>query len=155
MHVSVRPRRRWLWYVLAIALVIGCLAGLAAWRYWPWREKHAVALPPPAAAPGKVVVAYLHALNSDDKATAEALSAPDERGTTVSWLHSTAGITDIKIDSVRHYANRGEPYMVYMDYHYSSHWWLQDPSFPDGKEYWCYYLVRRDQRWLIADDGIG
>jgi hypothetical protein len=57
MHVSVRPRRRWLRYVLGIALVIGCLAGLAAWRYWPRREKHTVALPPPAAAPGKVVVA--------------------------------------------------------------------------------------------------
>jgi hypothetical protein len=151
--MAVRPVRRWLKRVLAITLVIGCLAGLAAWRYWPWREKFAVALPPPGAPPSQFVVAYLRALDAYDKVTAEALSAPAERATTASWLHSTASITGIRIASVHHYAG-GEPYEVCMNFRYSSHWWLEDPSFPDGSEYWCYYLVHRYDRWLIADDGL-
>jgi hypothetical protein len=152
--MAVRPGRRWLKLVLATVLVVGCLAGLAAWQYWPWRQKYAVPLPAAGASPGQVVVAYLRALNAHDQTTADALSAPSEQATTASWLHSTARITSIRISSVRHFTG-GEPYQVCMDFRYSSHWWLGDPSFPDGQEYWCYYLIHRQDRWLVADDGLG
>lgn len=152
--MAVRPGRRWLMGILAIVLVIGCLAGLAAWRYWPWRQKYPVPLPAVSASPGQVVVAYLRALNAHDQTTADALSAPSEQGTTASWLHSTASITSIRISSVQHFTG-SEPYQVCMNFRYTSHWWLEDPSFPEGQEYWCYYLIHRHDRWLVADDGLG
>src|SRR5258708_15923971 len=151
--MAVKPRRRWLTRVLAIAAVIACLAGLAAWRYWPWRQKYAVPLPPPHASPGRVVVAYLRALDAHDTAIAEALSAPGERATTAQWLHSPASVTGIKIDSVQHFTT-GPPYYVCTYFRYSSHPWTQDISFPDGEHHWCYDLVRRHGRWLIFDDGL-
>src|SRR5258708_29244734 len=110
--MTVKPGRLWLTRALAIAAGIACLAGLATWRYWPWRQKYAVPLPPPDAPAAQVVVAYLHALDARDKATAEALSAPRERSTTALWLHNTASITGIKIDSVL----PGGPYSVCTDF---------------------------------------
>jgi hypothetical protein len=153
--MAAGPAKHRLRRVLAIVAVIGCLAGLAAWRYWPWQEKHVVTLPPPAASPGQVAVAYLRALDAYDSATANALSAPSERSTTGSWLSSTASVTGIKIDSVQHYVFGAVRYQACMDFRYSTHWWMQDPSFPDGEHYWCYDLVHSHGRWLIADDGTG
>lgn len=67
--MAISLGRRWFGRVLAATVVLGCLAGLTAWRYWPWREKYPVPLPPPAASPGKVVVAYLRSLDAYDTAT--------------------------------------------------------------------------------------
>jgi hypothetical protein len=140
--------------VLAIAAVLACLAGLTAWHYRPWRLKYAVPMPPQHASPRPVVVAYLHALDAHDNATAQALSAPVERATTAFWLRDTAGVTAIKIDSVQHFT-ASPPYYVCAEFRYSSHLWTGDDSFPDGQRYWCYDLVRRHDRWLIYDDGLG
>ena len=101
-----------------------------------------------------MVVAYLRVLDAHDSAIAEALSAPGERSTTAQWLHSTASITGIKIDSMRAFHHR-TPYYVCTNFRYSSHPWTQDSSFPDGEHYWCYDLVRRHGRWLIFGDGLG
>jgi hypothetical protein len=84
---------------------------------------------------------------------AQALSAPGERSTTAAWLHSTARMTGIRIDSV-HHCGGSEPYEVCTDFNYYHHWWQEDPSFPSGQEYWCYHPARRHGRWLIADDGL-
>ena len=42
-----------------------------------------------------------------------------------------------------------------VEFWYTSHWWKQDPSFPDGQEGWGYQLVRSHGRYLIDDDGVG
>jgi hypothetical protein len=140
--------------VLAVALGLACLAALPAWHYWPLRQKYDVPVPPPGASPRLVVLAYLHALDAHDSATAQALSATGERTTTAAWLKDTAGITATKIESVRH-ATASPPYDVCTEFRYSSHLWTSDPSFPDGQHYWCYYLSRHHGRWLIYDDGLG
>jgi len=88
--------RRQFTRLLAAALV-ACVAALAMWRYGPWREKYAVALPPPGASQRQVVLAYIRALDAHDSATAMALSAPSMRGTTQMSLASISGrwlITD-------------------------------------------------------------
>jgi len=142
--------------VLAIAAILACLtglAGLATWHYWP-RLKYAVPVPPPHASPRQVVTAYLHALDAHDTTTALTLSAPGERVTTAFWLKDTAGITAIRIESVQHF-KPSPPYYVCTEFHYSSHPWTNDESFPDGQHYWCYDLVHRHGRWLIYDDGLG
>jgi hypothetical protein len=132
------------------------VAALAAWRYGPWQEKYAVALPPPAASQRQVVLAYLRALDAHDSATAVALSAPSMHSTTQMWLASTASITRIKIGAVQYDAQQvpGEQYTVPVDFVYHSHWWKDDPSSGNGDHYWGYSLAKINGRWLIADDGL-
>jgi hypothetical protein len=149
--MTVKPGRLWLTRTLAISAIIACLGGLAAWRNWPWRQKYEVPLPRPDASAAQVVTAYLHALDAHDQATADALTAPGARDMTALWLHNTTSITGIKIDSVR----PGAPYSVCTDFQYTSHWWTQDVSFPNGEHFWCYDMVRGNGRWLIANDGLG
>ncbi len=101
--------------------------------------------------------AYLRALDAHDSATAEALSTPGFRATTDLWLNTTASITRISIGAVQYFplAPAGQRYEVPVEFWYSSHWWKQDPSFPDGQEGWGYQLVRSHGRYLIDDDGVG
>jgi hypothetical protein len=142
---------------LALAATATCLVALAAWRNGPWREKYAVALPPPTASQRQVVLAYLRALDAHDSATAEALSTASMRSTTQMWLGSTASITGIKIGAVVYDAQEpaGEQYSVPTYFTYASHWWKNDPSFGDGEHYWQYWLAKIDGRWLINDEGTG
>ncbi len=149
--------RRGLVIILTVAAVAVCLLALAAWGYWPWRDKPQVAVPPPTASPRQVVQAYLRALDAHDSATAEALSTPGFRATTDLWLNTTASITRISIGAVQYFplAPAGQRYEVPVEFWYSSHWWKQDPSFPDGQEGWGYQLVRSHGRYLIDDDGVG
>jgi hypothetical protein len=148
--------RRQFTRLLAAALV-ACVAALAMWRYGPWREKYAVALPPPGASQRQVVLAYIRALDAHDSATAMALSAPSMRGTTQMWLASTASISQIKVGAVQYDAHQatGEQYSVSVDFIYHSHWWKDDPSFGDGEHDWGYALASINGRWLITDDGLG
>jgi len=53
------------------------------------------------------------------------------------------------------HAPTGQRYEVPVGFWYASHWWKQDPSFPDGKHSWGYTLVRTHGRYLIDDDGEG
>src|SRR5215472_6923936 len=85
-----------------VSCVVACLVAVAAWQYGPWREKYAVPLPPSSASQRQVVLAYLHALDAHDSATAMALSAPSMRGTTQTWLADTAGITQVKVGAVQY-----------------------------------------------------
>jgi hypothetical protein len=142
--------------VLTVAAAAAALA-IAAWWDGPWRQTYAVPVPPPSAAPGQVVRAYLRALDAHDSATACALSAPGFRGTTATWLNSTASITGIWIGTVQYYpaSPPGQRYEVPVTFRYASHWWKQDPSFPDGNEDWGYQLVHTHGRFLIDDDGTG
>ena len=132
-----------------IALVV------AGWWLGPWRQKYSVPVPPPSASARQVVLAYLRALNAHDSATAYALSAPRFRDTTAYWLNSTARVTPIRIGSLQYFpkAPAGQRYDVPAVFWYGSHWWKQDPSFPDGRHSWGYQLVRVHGRFLIDDNG--
>jgi len=44
-------------------------------------------------------------------------------------------------------------YEVPVEFWYSSHWWKQDPSFPDGQEGWGYQLVRSHGRYRSTTTG--
>lgn len=114
-----------------------------------------MALPPPNASARQVVRAYLRALDAHDSATADALSAPSERGATGQWLSSTASITRIQIGSLQHVTSgpAGPQYMIFATFWYASHWWAQDPSFLDGRHTWGYALIRDHGRWQISADG--
>jgi hypothetical protein len=155
--MAARTGMRWLKRLLAAAAVAGCLATLACWRYWPWREKYAVPVPPPSASARHVVLAFLRALDAHDSATADTLSTPGMRSTTQMWLSSTASITRIKIGPVQYHPDGpvGQQGNVSTNFWYSSHWWKQDPSFGDGQHDWGYQLVRSHGRWLVDDDGTG
>ena len=59
----VAPRGRRRLRVLAVIVAAGCLVAGSAWRYGPWRERYAVAMPPAGASPRQVVRAYLRALD--------------------------------------------------------------------------------------------
>ncbi|HXT92323.1 MAG TPA: hypothetical protein VN714_24065 [Trebonia sp.] len=152
----VTPARR-RQFTRLLAATAACVAALAAWRYGPWREKYAVALPPPTASQRQVVLAYLRALDAHDSATAMALSAPSMRDNTQVWLANTADITQIKVGAVGYDAHQaaGEQYAVPVDFVYRSHWWKDDPSFEDGEHDWGYLLASINGRWLITDDGLG
>jgi hypothetical protein len=139
----------------AVSCALACLVAVAAWWYGPWREKYVVPLPPAAASPRQVVLAYVRALDAHDSATALALSAPAFRGTTQGWLASTASITQVNVGAVQYDAQQppGEQYSVAVNFDYHSHWWKDDPSFGDGEHYWGYSLEKIGGRWLITDDG--
>jgi hypothetical protein len=143
--------------VAAAVAVVAFIMTLAIWRYWPWREKYTVAMPPPAASQQTVVRAYLRALDAHDSATALALSDRSMRSTTRMWLAKTAGVSRIKIGAVQYAASEqpGEQYSVPTDFVYASHWWADDPSFGDGEHYWEYWLIKINGRWLINDEGTG
>jgi hypothetical protein len=49
-------------------------------------------MPPAGASAQRVVMAYLHALDGHDVATAKALSTAGFQGETLSWLQPTAGV---------------------------------------------------------------
>jgi hypothetical protein len=153
----ITPARRRQFTRLVAAATVACVAALAAWRYGPWREKYAVAVPPPAASQRQVVLAYLRALDAQDSATAMALSAPSMRSTTQTWLANTASITQIKIGAVQSDAKQvpDEQCTVAVDFVYHSHWWKDDPSFGDGEHAWGYWLADINGRWLITDQGLG
>jgi hypothetical protein len=153
----VIPARRRLLTLLLAAATLACVVAAAAWRYGPWREKYAVALPPPAASQRQVVLAYLRALDAHDGGTALSLSAPSMRSTTQMWLASTASVTQIKIGAVRYDAQQvpGEQYTVAVDFVCHSHWWIDDPTLGDGEHLWGYSLAKISGRWLITDDGLG
>ncbi len=155
--MAIQRGRRLRIAALAVAVALACILGLAAWWYGPWRQKYAVAMPPPTASQRQVVLAYLRALDAHDSATAEALSAPAMRSTTQMWLGSTARITDIRIGTLSYAAQEpnGEQYSVATNFVYRSHWWKNDPSFADGPHYWEYWLAKVDGRWLISDEGTG
>jgi hypothetical protein len=144
--------------VLAVVAVAGCLVAVSAWRYGPWRERYAVAMPPPSASPRQVVQAYLRALGGHDSGTAVALSAPGHRDATRLWLGKTASVRVLKIGAVQYYPRDppGQRYVVPTDFVYSSYAWEpSDPSFWNGEHYWEYWLVHASGRWLISDEGTG
>jgi hypothetical protein len=142
---------------LLAAAVVAFAVALGTWRYGPWREKYAVALPPPAASQRQVVLAYLRALDAHDTATAMALSAPSMNSNTQVWLANTASITQVKLGAVQYdpQALPADRYTVPVDFVYHSHWWKDDPSFEDGEHDWAYSLARINGRWLITNDGFG
>jgi hypothetical protein len=151
---GVRRRAR----VAAIAAAAGCLVALGAWRYGPWRERYAVAVPPAGASPAQVVRAYLRALGGHDRGTAMALSAPGYRGTTRYWLGRTASVRVLRIGTVQYYRRDapGERYAVPADFTYSAYrWQAGDPSFGNGEHHWDYWLLRSHGRWLVSDAGTG
>jgi hypothetical protein len=155
----VMPRgRRRLLRVLAVTVAAGCLVAAGAWRYGPWRERYAVAMPPARASPRQVVRAYLHALDGHDAGTAMALSAAGHRSATAYWLARTASVRVVRIGAVQYYPGDppGQRYVVPTDFVYSSYSWEHyDPSFWNGAHYWEYWLVHPHGRWLIRDEGTG
>ena len=124
--MAARAGRRGLMIVLTVAAVAVCLLALATWGYWPWRDKPQVAVPPPTASPVRSC-----------------------RHTCMRWTPTTAR----RPKHCRPLAFAPLPMPV--EFWYSSHWWKQDPSFPDGQEGWGYQLVRSHGRYLIDDDGVG
>jgi len=154
--MAARAGKRRLARVIGVVAVAGSFLAVAAWLHWPGRETYQVEVPA-AASPRQVVLAYLRALDAHDTATAEALSARGFRATTELWLNNTARITRIRIGAVQYFphAPTGQRYEVPVSFWYVSHWWKQDPSFPDGKHGWGYQLVRSHGRYLIDDDGVG
>jgi hypothetical protein len=136
----------------AVAIVA---VGVAGWWYWPWREKYVVPAPPPSATARQVVLAYLHALDAHDSATAYAVSAPDYKSSAGSWLDSTARISQIWVGKLQYAPKSQERYYVPVTFWYYSHWWKQDDSFPNGWHQWGYVLTRSHGRFLIVDEGVG
>jgi hypothetical protein len=136
---------------VAVAAVVVIVA---SWRHDADRQKYAVAMLPAGASAQQVVMAYLHALDGHDVATAKALSTAGFQGETLSWLQSTAGVQHIVIGRVTQYARQRES-DVNVSFRYSSHWWKRDQSFPDGPENWGYTLVPQHGRLLISMDGTG
>jgi hypothetical protein len=130
-------------------------AGVAGWWYRPWREKYAVAVPPPPASACQVVLAYLRALAGHDSATAYAVSAPDYHGAAGLWLNSTEKISRIWVGRLHYYAKGAARRYVPVTFSYFTHWWQSYPDFPNGWHQWGYVLVGRHGRFLIADDGVG
>jgi hypothetical protein len=140
--------------IVGVVVVIAALVGATSWRHDLDRQKYPVAMPPAHASARQVVLAYLHALDAHDAATADGLSTFAFRSETRSWLQSTAGMQNITVDGVTHYAGQAE-YDVTVSFRYASHWWKHDDSFPDGQKDWGYILVARHGRLLISDDGTG
>ena len=95
-QIALRPAGRVSILVISVVAAAGLLAA-ATWWYMVDRQRYAVAVPPPTAAPEQVVLAYLHALDAHDSATAEALTTADHQSTTGMWLRTTARIAAIRI----------------------------------------------------------
>ncbi len=140
--------------VAAAAVVIAAVAVTSLGPDHSEPQKYPVPMPAPGASARQVVLAYLHALDAHDTATAEQLSTAGFRSETRSWLQSTATIRHIAIQNVTHWTRQAQ-YDVNVTFRYTSHPWAHDDSFPDGDTYWGYTLIPRHGRLLISDDGTG
>ena len=140
--------------VTVAGAVMAAVAAIGLTLYHLDRQKYQVPMPPPGASARQVVLAYLHALDAHDTATAEQLTTPSFRPETQSWLRSTASIRHITIQGVTHWSRQHE-YDVNVTFRYASHLWTRDSSFPDGDHFWGYSLVSRHGRLLINGDGVG
>jgi hypothetical protein len=154
-----RRTRNWLVGVLVLAVATGT-------GWWVFAvPRYRVALPPVDATPTQVAMAYMRALDGDDRTTAEALSAPDYRSTTDHWLSMTEGLKHMTVLSSTQMPDKsewwspGEPWTeatdVSVEFDYRQAWWSSDESFTSGHHLWGYTLVRDKGRWLVDDCGMG
>jgi hypothetical protein len=152
--MTLSARRLTFAMTAAAGVVIAAVAAIVLTPHPPDAQKYRVPMPPPGASARQVVVAYLHALDAHDTATAEQLSTAGFRSTTQSWLQLTGSIQHITMQNVYHYARQGE-YDATVTFRFTSQPGRGDDSFPDGSHYWGYVLVPRHGRLLVSDDGTG
>lgn len=151
-------RSKW---VVRVGAAVVVLAGGGLSAFWP-RHGH-VMMPPRGASPSMVAWTYMTALDVDDEDTALALSTPAHRDTAEVWLHNTASLRHATVtgsapeaDAAAQHpgAGFGEATQVRVSFDYRQHWWVDDPSMPDGHHAWGYLLVQVDGHWLVQDEGV-
>ncbi|MFC1415117.1 hypothetical protein [Streptacidiphilus cavernicola] len=155
--------RRTRYWLAGGALALAVLVGVGWWVFTTPRYR--VPLPPADATPAQVAMAYMHALDADDRSTAEALSTPGYRSETDRWLRGTAALRRMKVTgstamtAADHWRLPGQPWTqetdVSVEFDYQQAWWDDDPSFVSGHHLWGYLLVRDGGRWLVNDCGTG